>query len=64
MFYASQYDFRKNCSVAHALLDVITTAFDEIQNKKNTALLRMDMLDIRPTSLPRGVRWKQHCNVG
>ena len=21
-------------------------------------------LDIRPTSPPRGVRWKQHCNVG
>ena len=31
VFYPSQYDFRKKCSVIHALLDVTTNAYDEIQ---------------------------------
>ena len=43
VFYPSQYGFRKKCSVIHALLDVTTNAYDEIQYKKYTAIMLMDI---------------------
>ena len=49
VLYAYQYDFRKNCSVTHALLDVITNAFNEIQSKKYTTLLLTDICKVFDT---------------
>ena len=43
VFHPSQYGFRKKCSVIHALLDVTTNAYDEIQYKKYTAIMLMDI---------------------
>ena len=43
VLYDSQYGFREKHSVIHALLDVTTLAYDEIQNKSYTGLLLMDL---------------------
>ena len=42
ILYAHQYGFRKQHSVIHALLDVISLSYDAIQSKQYTALLLMD----------------------
>ena len=49
VFYPSQYGFRKKCSVIHALLDVTTNAYDEIQYKKYTAIMLMDIRKVFDT---------------
>jgi len=42
VLYSKQYGFRENHSVIHALLDILTNAYDEINNKLNIALIFMD----------------------
>ena len=40
---SSQYGFRSNHSTHHALLDVLTSSYDNINHKKHTALLFLDL---------------------
>ena len=39
----TQYGFRKNVSAEHALIDVITTSFDKINENQHSALLFLDL---------------------
>ena len=39
----TQYRFRANHSIIHALLDVITSSYDNINNSKVTALVLLDL---------------------
>jgi len=43
VFYEYQYGFRQKHSVIHALMDVTTLTYDQIQNKAYTSLLFMDL---------------------
>ena len=43
IFYDFQYGFREKRGVMHALLHVITPAYDAIEHNKFTALLLMDL---------------------
>jgi len=38
-----QYGFRSNISTLHGLLDIITTAYDNIQNKHYTGIVFLDL---------------------
>ena len=39
----TQYGFRANHSIIHALLDVITSSYDNINNTKFTTLVLLDL---------------------
>ena len=43
IFYDHQFGFREKHNVLHALLDVSSYCFDQIQNKKFSALMLMDL---------------------
>ena len=43
ILFPTQYGFRKNHSTMHALLDLITSSYDEINNNKFTALVLLDL---------------------
>ena len=42
ILYPNQYGFRKNHSVIHALMDILTNAYDAINNNHYTTLIFMD----------------------
>ena len=42
ILYSNQYGFRENRNVIHALMDILTNAYDAINNKHYTALIFMD----------------------
>ena len=42
ILYPNQYGFGENYSVIHALMDILTNAYDAINNKHYTALIFMD----------------------
>ena len=42
ILYLNQYGFRENHNVIHALMDILTNAYDAINNKHYTALIFMD----------------------
>ena len=43
IFAPTQYGFRRNCSTSHAVLDVITTTYDNINERLYTALIMLDL---------------------
>ena len=43
IFAPTQYGFRRNCSTSHAVLDVITTTYDNLNERLYTALIMLDL---------------------
>ena len=39
----TQYRFRPKQSTVHAILDIVSTCFDNVENKKFTGLLQLDL---------------------
>ena len=49
ILYPNHYGFSKNHSVIHALMDILTNAYDAINNKHYTALIFMDFCKVFDT---------------
>ena len=43
LMLSTQYGFRSNHSTSHALLDVLTSLYDNVDGGKHTALLLLDL---------------------
>ena len=43
IIFEHQYGFRENHSTTHALIDILTTCYDKIENKQYTVLMMMDL---------------------
>ena len=52
MIYANPYGFQKNVSTAYAILDVVTSAYENISNDFYTGLA---MVDLKKPLTPRRI---------
>ena len=40
---SNQYGFRENCSTSHAILDIVTSTYDNINNNQYTGMVTLDI---------------------